>query len=337
VVPCDAAACNHFDCNNNQCQYEVKYLDGSFTKGSLALETLKFGSTTILNVFTGCGHLNNFMVPDINGLMGLGGGPFSLPTQLRLQGLADMFSYCLPPISIFGSTGWLNFSLPGAVLPTKTAWIPLLRNSKMQTSYSIELSGLGIGDMLLPNPLNSFTTSKKGFGGVIIDSGTTYTHLPMPVYEVFRNAYVAKTGNLPRLSFVNPLFDTCYNLSGLESVQVPNVSFFFSAGPILTLKRTNILVEQDHSIFGESIFCLAFIPINDTIFIIGNTQLAGIQTTFDPTAGYMGFGPSTCGTLENSPHCHGHWPARSIALENSPNPLLLVCLFTCFLFVNKYM
>jgi hypothetical protein len=47
----------------------------------------------------------------------------------------------------------------------------------------------------------------------------------------------------------------------------------------------------------------------------------------------MGFGPSTCGTPENSPHCHGHWPARSIALENSPNPLLLVC----FLLVNKYM
>jgi len=135
---------------------------------------------------------------------------------------------------------------------------------------------------------------------------------------------------------VNPGFDTCYNLSGLESVQVPNVSFFFSAGPILTLKRTNILVEQEHT-FGESIFCLAFVPINDNKFIIGNTQLAGIQTTFNPAAGYMRFGTSTCGTLKNSPHCHGHWPPRSIALENPPNPLLLVCLFTCFLFVNKYM
>jgi hypothetical protein len=111
------------------------------------------------------------------------------------------------------------------------------------------------------------------------------------------------------------------------------VSFFFSAGPILTLKRMNILVKEEYVFGDQSIFCLAFLPINDTKFIIGNTQLAGIQTTFDPAAGYIGFGPNTCGTLENSPHCHGHWPARSIALENSPNPLLLVC----FLLVNKYM
>jgi len=121
-------------------------------------------------------------------LMGLGGGPLSLPSQLRLHGLADMFSYCLPPVSIFGSPGWLNFNLPGAVLPAKTAWIPLLRNSKMQTCYSVELSGLGIGDMRLPIPPNSFKTTKKGFGGVIIDSGTTYTHLPTPIYEVFRKS-----------------------------------------------------------------------------------------------------------------------------------------------------
>jgi hypothetical protein len=333
MVPSDDAACNHFGCNNNQCQYEVDYLDGSFTKSYPIVKTLTFGRTTVLNVFTGCGHLNQFIVPGINGLMGLGGGPLSLPSQLRLRGLADTFSYCLPPVLIFGSPGWLNFSLPGAVLPAKTAWIPLLRNSKMQTFYSVELSGLGIGDMRLPIPPNSFTTTKKGFGGVIIDSGTTYTLLPTPIYEVFRNAYVAKTINLPRLSFVSSLFDTCYNLSGLESVQVPNVSFFFSAGSILTLKRMNILVKEEYVFGDQSIFCLAFVPVNDTKFIIGNTQLAGIQTTFDPAAGYMGFGPSTCGTPENSPHCHGHWPARSIALENSPNPLLLVC----FLLVNKYM
>jgi hypothetical protein len=98
--------------------------------------------------------------------------------------------------------------------------------------------------------------------------------LPRLVYEAFRNAYLAKAVNLPRASATFG-FDTCYNLSGLESVQVPNVSFFFSAGPILTLQMQNILVEPEHYV-GVGIFCFAFFPTNDATSIIGNTQLAGI-------------------------------------------------------------
>jgi hypothetical protein len=91
------------------------------------------------------------------------------------------------------------------------------------------------------------------------------------------------------------------------------VSFLFSAGPILTLKRKNILVEQEQSI-GKGIFCLAFVPTNYTTSIIGNTQLAGIQTSFDTSVGYMGFGPSTCGIPEDSHVCHRHWPLKNIGL-----------------------
>jgi hypothetical protein len=335
IVPCDSAACNHLhkhgcnDKNNSQCPYKVDYLDGSFTNGSLVLETLSFGSTAVPNVFSGCGHTNYGLVPLTNGFVGLGAGPLSLPTQLRYRGLADVFSYCLPGL-FGGPPGWLNFSLPGAVLPAGTAWIPLLPNPKAQTYYYVGLSGIGIGDMRLPIPEKSFKITKEGFGGVIIDSGTVFTRLTKPVYEVFRNAYVAKTLNLPRTP-VNSMFDTCYNLSGLQPVQVPNVSFFFSAGPILTVKIRNILVKHE-SYVGEGIFCLAFVPTNDTVSVIGNTQLIGIQTSFDTTAGYVGFGPSICSPPEDSPQCHGHWPPRSIALENyiPPNPLVLVCLFLCF-------
>ncbi|XP_059455629.1 protein ASPARTIC PROTEASE IN GUARD CELL 2-like [Corylus avellana] len=333
VVPCASNACNHLrqhGCNNNsQCQYEVDYLEGYSTNGSLVLETLTFGSTAIPSVFCGCGHSNYGMVAGSNGFVGLGGGPLSLPTQLRLRGLADIFNYCLPGL-FGGPAGWLNFSHPGAVIPAGTAWIPLLRNPKTPAFYYVGLSGLGVGDVRLPIPENSFKMTKQGMGGVIIDSGTIFTKLPKPIYEVFRNAYIAKTINLPRAP-MSPLFDMCYNLSGLELIQVPNVSFFFTAGPILTLKIRNILVEHE-SYIGERIFCFAFVPTNNRRSIIGNTQLIGIQTSFDTTAGYVGFGPNICSPPEDSPHCHGHWPPRSIGMENyiTPNPLLLVCLFTCF-------
>jgi hypothetical protein len=139
----------------SQCQYEVDYLDGSFTKGMLVFETLKFESISIQNVIFGCGHSNNFILPAIHGLVGLGGGPLSLPTQLQLRGLVGMFSYCLPG-SVGGSLGWLNFSIPGAMSHVEIAWIPLLPNPKRRTSYSVGLSGLGIGNMHLSIPESSF-------------------------------------------------------------------------------------------------------------------------------------------------------------------------------------
>ena len=270
AVPCDSIACNYLDwhsCNMSQCQYEVDYLDSSFTKGMLVLEILKFESTGIQNVFFGCGHSNNFMLPAIHSLVGLGGGPLSLPTQLGLCGLAGMFNCCLPG-SVGGSLGWLNFSVLGVVPHAGTAWIPLLPNPKKRTYYFVGLSGLGIGDMHLSIPESSF------IGGGIIDSSTTYTHLTRLVYEAFHNAYLAKTVNLPRAP-VNSLFDTCYNLSGIELIQVPNVSFFFSAELIITLKGRNVLVKQE-GLVGVDIFCFAFILVNYTTIIIGNTQLAGI-------------------------------------------------------------
>jgi hypothetical protein len=152
----------------SQCQYEVDYLDGSFTKGMLVLETLKFGSICIQNVFFGCGHSNNFMLPTIHDLVGLGGGPLSLPTQLWLRGLAGMFSCCLLG-SVGGSLGWLKFSVLGVVPHAGIGWIPLLTNPKKRIYYFVGLSGLGIGDMRLSIPESSF------IGGGIIDFGTTYT------------------------------------------------------------------------------------------------------------------------------------------------------------------
>jgi hypothetical protein len=306
-----------------KCPYKVDYPEGTSTaNGSLVLETLTFGSTIVPKVLFGCSHSNYGIVAGSNVLFGLGGGPLSLPTQLRLRGLADVFNYCLPGL-FGGPPGWLNFSLPGAALPTGTAWIPLLRNPKTLTFYYVGLLGLGIGDEQLPIPENNFKITEQDFGGVIVDSGTIFTKLPEPIYKVFRNAYVAKTLNLPRAP-ARPPFDTCYNLSGLEPVQVPNVSFFFAAGPILTLKRRNILVGHE-SYIGDSIFCLAFVPTNHHRSIIGNTLLIGIQTSFDTVARYVGFGSNICSPLEDSPHYHGHWPPRSIALENytPPNPLLV--------------
>jgi hypothetical protein len=122
----------------------------------------------------------------------------------------------------------LNLSLPDAVLSTGTVWIPLLRTPNIDTYYFVGLSGLGIGGVQLPIPQNSFK------GGTTIDLVTTYTRPLRLVYMAFRNPYLANAINLPR-ALVTTVFHTCYKLSCLDLIRVPNVSFFFSAGQILTL------------------------------------------------------------------------------------------------------
>ncbi|KAK0574152.1 hypothetical protein LWI29_018976 [Acer saccharum] len=52
VVPCESPACdalllNDHRCHAGKCGYEVNYADGSYTKGTLMLETLTFGQMKI--------------------------------------------------------------------------------------------------------------------------------------------------------------------------------------------------------------------------------------------------------------------------------------------------
>ncbi|KAK5776440.1 hypothetical protein PVK06_044399 [Gossypium arboreum] len=80
--------------NAGQCRYEVLYGDGSYTTGTLALETLTSSRTVVKNVAIGCGHINRGMFIGVAGLLSLGGGSLSLGGQLGGQ-IVGAFSYCL--------------------------------------------------------------------------------------------------------------------------------------------------------------------------------------------------------------------------------------------------
>ncbi|GAY46972.1 hypothetical protein CUMW_101040 [Citrus unshiu] len=270
-------------CHAGRCRYEVSYGDGSYTKGTLALETLTIGRTVVKNVAIGCGHKNQGMFVGAAGLLGLGGGSMSLVGQLGGQ-TGGAFSYCLVSRGT-GSSGSLVFGREA--LPVGAAWVPLVRNPRAPSFYYVGLSGLGVGGMRIPISEDLFRLTQMGDDGVVMDTGTAVTRLPTPAYEAFRDAFVAQAGNLPRASGVS-IFDTCYNLSGFVSVRVPTVSFYFSGGPVLTLPASNFLIPVDDA----GTFCFAFAPSPSGLSIIGNIQQEGIQISFDGANGFVGFGPN---------------------------------------------
>lgn len=100
---CDSQTCRAFggeQClKTNDCQYHVTYGDMSSTIGILSSDTLSFDSingekTTFPTSISGCGRNNQVQLGNfgIAGIVGLGGGPFSLVSQIGPQ-IDHRFSY----------------------------------------------------------------------------------------------------------------------------------------------------------------------------------------------------------------------------------------------------
>lgn len=288
-VPCSSSLCDRVEnsgCHAGRCKYQVMYGDGSYTKGTMALETLTFGRTVVRDVAIGCGHSNRGMFIGAAGLLGLGGGSMSFVGQLGGQ-TGGAFSYCLVSRGTGSSTGSLEFGRE--VLPAGAAWVPLIRNPQAPSFYYVGMSGLGVGGARVPIPEDAFRLTEEGDGGVVMDTGTAVTRLPAAAYPTFRDAFAAQTASLPRAPAVS-IFDTCYDLNGFVTVRVPTVSFFLMGGPILTLPARNFLIPVD----GKGTFCFAFAPSPTRLSIIGNIQQEGIQISIDGANGFVGFGPNIC-------------------------------------------
>lgn len=290
-VSCSSIACNRLEnayagCSQEgRCHYAVSYGDGSYTKGTLALETITMGRTTIENVAIGCGHKNQGMFVGAGGLLGLGGGSMSFVGQLGGQ-TGGAFSYCLVSRGT-GSSGSIQFGRES--MPVGASWVPLVHNLQAPSFYYVGLSGLGVGALQVPISEDIFRLTEQGDGGVIMDTGTAVTRLPATAYNGFRDAFIAQTTNLPRASRAS-IFDTCYNLNGFVSVRVPTVSFYFTGGLILTLPARNFLIPIDN----VGTFCFAFAPSPSRLSIIGNIQQEGIQISVNGASGFVGFGPDVC-------------------------------------------
>ncbi|CAI0415346.1 unnamed protein product [Linum tenue] len=294
-VSCSSAACDRLaaetsSTDSDRCRYEVSYGDGSYTKGTLALETLTFHESAVVHdVAIGCGHSNKGMFVGAAGLLGLGGGSMSFVGQLGGQA-GGAFSYCLVSRRSGSGSGSGTLEFGRGAMPVGATWIPLVRNPRAPSFYYVGLSGLGVGGVRVPVPEDLFRLTELGDGGVVMDTGTAVTRLPGPAYAALRDAFVAQAGDLPRTGSGVSIFDTCYNLNGFVSVRVPTVSFYFSEGPVLTLPANNFLIPVDDG----GTFCLAFAASASRLSIIGNVQQQGIQISFDGANGFAGFGPNVC-------------------------------------------
>ncbi|KAK7821725.1 aspartyl protease family protein 2 [Quercus suber] len=266
----------------------ISYGDGSITEGDFSTETLTFRGTKVPRVALGCGHDNEGLFVGAAGLLGLGRGRLSFPTQAGRR-FSRKFSYCLVDRSASTSSKPSSIVFGDAAVSRTARFTPLLFNRKLDTFYYLEMLGISVGGRRVRGVTPSlFKLDPAGNGGVIIDSGTSVTRLTRPAYLAFRDAFRAGAPNLKRAPEFS-LFDTCFDLSGKTEVKVPTVVLHFR-GADVSLPATNYLIPVDSS----GTFCFAFAATLSGLSIIGNIQQQGFRVVYDLAGSRVGFAPRGC-------------------------------------------
>ncbi|CAN4108439.1 unnamed protein product [Withania somnifera] len=288
-ISCGSPLCHRLDsssCNRKKCLYQVSYGDGSFTVGDFSTETLTFRRTRVNNIALGCGHDNEGLFVGAAGLLGLGRGRLSFPTQAGRR-FGRKFSYCLVDRSASSRPSYLVF---GESSVSRTAvYTPLVTNPKLDTFYYVELTGISVGGTRVSSIRPTlFKLDAAGDGGVIVDSGTSVTRLTRPAYVALRDSFRLGARDLKRAPDFS-LFDTCFDLSGKTEVKVPTVVLHFR-GADVSLPAMNYLIPVD----SDGTFCFAFAGTMSGLSIIGNIQQQGFRVVFDLSGSRLGFAPRGC-------------------------------------------
>ena len=172
---------------DDSCMYTYEYGDSTTTSGQVAFETLTLteltgGSTfPVENFVFGCGWSQNGSFGGVDGLIGLGRGRLSLPSQVSTL-YSKVFGYCLVTFGLqTNKTSPLLFgsfdvsAISGHAL-TQTRL--LQQPSFFSSFYFAPMTGVTVNGVDLGIPASNFSLDSTTYEvGVIFDSGTPVTRL----------------------------------------------------------------------------------------------------------------------------------------------------------------
>ncbi|XP_027368571.1 aspartyl protease family protein 2-like [Abrus precatorius] len=283
---------------NQTCPYFYWYGDSSNTTGDFALETFTVNLTTpsgkselnrVENVMFGCGHWNRGLFHGAAGLLGLGRGPLSFASQLQsLYG--HSFSYCLVDRNsnasvssklIFGE----DKELLGHPNLNFTSFVGGKENP-VDTFYYVQIKSVMVDDEVLKIPEDTWHLTAEGGGGTIIDSGTTLTYFADPAYEIIKEAFVKKIRGYDLVEGFPPL-KPCYNVSGIEKMELPDFGILFADGAVWNFPVENYFIQIE-----PDVVCLAILGTpRSALSIIGNYQQQNFHLLYDTKKSRLGYAP----------------------------------------------
>ncbi|CAK8539478.1 unnamed protein product [Lathyrus sativus] len=306
------------DCSSFSCPpFYYAYGDGSFV-ANLYRHTLSLSSLLLHNFTFGCAHT---ALAEPTGVAGFGRGLLSLPAQLSTLSphLGNRFSYCLVSHSFDGD----RVRQPSPLIlgrydttvgeDIEFAYTSMLSNPKHPYYYCVGLAGISVGKKTVPAPEILKRVDEKGNGGMVVDSGTTFTMLP----EIFYNAVVAefdkRVGRVhKRASEIETKtgLAPCYYLNGFS--QIPTMTLHFvgnSSGVVLPRKNYfyEFLDGGDGKRRKGKVGCMMLMNGGDETELdggpgatLGNYQQQGFEIVYDLEKERVGFAKKECALLWDS-------------------------------------
>ncbi|KAL4570934.1 hypothetical protein LXL04_026599 [Taraxacum kok-saghyz] len=316
------------ECENYSCpDFYYAYGDGSFV-ARLYTDNLEISmsappSLVIRNFTFGCAHES---LGEPIGVAGFGRGALSLPAQLAefSPHLGTQFSYCLvshsfdtdrvrqPSPLILGrvesSISVNKAKRVGAPRLDDFAYTPMLENSKHPYYYYVGLEAITVGKRRLPVPENMKKIDRKGNGGMVVDSGTTYSMIP----EILYNSVASEFGRwmISGDKRARPVEDRtglspCFYVDAKGVV--PQMVFHFGGNSSVVMPRKNYFYEftdgGDNGKVKRRVGCMTL--MNGGYFpdsggpagLLGNYQQQGLEVVYDLLKKRVGFAKRKCASL----------------------------------------
>uniref|UniRef100_A0A1J3GMD7 Aspartic proteinase nepenthesin-2 n=1 Tax=Noccaea caerulescens TaxID=107243 RepID=A0A1J3GMD7_NOCCA len=294
------------------------YGDGSLV-ARLFSDSLSLPPASVANFTFGCAHTT---LAEPIGVAGFGRGRLSIPAQLAAYSphLGNSFSYCLVSHS-FKSDRVIRPSplILGRFVDEKEkrigdddekiefVYTELLDNPKHPYFYSVSLQGISIGKRNIPAPTMLRRVDRNGGGGIVVDSGTTFTMLPTKFYNSVVEEFDSRVGGVhDRADRVESGtgMSPCYYFN--QTVRVPALVLHFAGnGSSVALPRRNYFYEFTDGGDGKGekrkVGCLMLMNGGDeselrggTGAILGNYQQQGFEVVYDLLNRRVGFAKRKC-------------------------------------------
>ncbi|KAK3041101.1 hypothetical protein RJ639_026898 [Escallonia herrerae] len=305
----ELSECGSFSCP----QFYYAYGDGSLIARlySDSLVIPMSSPSLILPNFTfGCSHS---ALGEPIGVAGFGRGVLSLPAQLANYSpqMGNQFSYCLvshsfdtksvrrPSPLILGRYSADEKEKRFGDVGDEFAYTPMLDNPKHPYFYCVGLEAVSVGKRRLPAPESMRRVDGRGNGGMVVDSGTTYTMLPKELYESVVAEFSHRVGQFhKRASSTEGRtgLGPCYYVddsvvSKVGSVNVPPLVLHFGGNSSVVMPRKNYFYEffdsGDDAKVKRKVGCMMLMNGGDfpdsggPRGLLGNYQQQGLEVVYD--------------------------------------------------------
>ncbi|XP_074284706.1 aspartyl protease AED3-like [Silene latifolia] len=286
ALACAAPQCQQVinpTCFQNVCTFNQTY-GGSTIAANLSQDTVALAQDSVPGYVFGCiSKATGTSVP-LQGLLGLGRGPLSLLSQAQ-DLYKSTFSYCLPSFKSSNFSGQLR--LGPVAQPKRIHFTPLLKNPRRSSLYYVNLIGIKVGRKTVDIPPAALAFDSTTGAGTVIDSGTVYTRLALPVYTAVRDEFRRRMGNATITTLGG--FDTCYTVP----ITVPSMTFMFQELN-MTLPQDNFLLHSA----STSTACLAMAAapdnVNSVLNVIASMQQQNHRVVFDIPNSRVGISREPC-------------------------------------------